>query len=101
MKNFIFSCVAVSVIICLTAVSAFCVNGYTEKTLSLISSGSYREALDYYHSKKDLLALVINGGELERLEEALIDLSYGVEGAKEKAVSVCKELASRERLILY
>ncbi len=101
MKNFIFSCVAISVIIFLTAISAFSVNGYADKTLAFISSGSYREALDYYHERKDLLALVINGGELERLEEALIDLSYGVEGAKEKAVSVCKELASREQLILY
>ncbi|MBO5981887.1 MAG: hypothetical protein J6Q24_05515 [Clostridia bacterium] len=101
MKNFIFSCVAISVIICLTALSAFFVNGYTEKTVDFINAGSYKEALDYYYMKESLLSLVINGGELERMEEALIDLSYGVEGAKEKAVSVCKELASRERLILY
>lgn len=101
MKNFIFSCVAVAVIICLTAVSAFLINGYTEKTLALIDSGRGKDALEYYYKRKGLLELVISGGELERLEEALIDLSYGAEGAKEKAVSVCKELASRERIILY
>lgn len=101
MKNFIFSCVAVAVIICLTAVSAFFINGYTEKTLALIDSGRGKDALEFYYKRKSLLELVISGGELERLEEALIDLSYGAEGAKEKAVSVCKELASRERIILY
>lgn len=101
MKNFIFACVAIGVIICLTAVSAFCVNGYAEKTLCLIEGGMYEDALEYYYRKQALLSVVVNGGELGRLEEALIDLCCGADGAKEKAVSVCKELASRERLILY
>lgn len=101
MKNFIFSCVAVGVIICLTAASALFVNGYIQKTLELIDSGSYNEALEHYYKNENILALVINGGELTRLEEALIDLSCGADGAKEKAVSVCRELASGERLISY
>lgn len=101
MKNFIFACVAIGVIFCLTAVSSFAVNRYTDNTLSLINADRHEDALDYYYRNEKYLSLVVNGGELERLEEALIELCHGVEGAKEKAVSVCKKLASGERLISY
>ena len=99
MKNFIFACAAVAVIICMTAVSAFMMDGCTDTLLELISADRSREALEYYYIKEAYLSLVVGGAELERLEESLIDLCHGIPGAKEKAVSVCKELASRERLI--
>ena len=67
----------------------------------MINTDRHEDALDYYYRKEKYLSLVINGGELERLEEALIELCHGVEGAKEKAVSVCKELTSGEQLISY
>ncbi len=101
MKNFIFACVAVVVIICITAVVAFMMDDFTDALLELISTGKHREALEYYYRKEIYLSLAVGGTELERLEESLIDLCHGIPGAKEKAVSVCKELASRERLISY
>lgn len=98
MKNFIFACGAVLLLLAVTAFSSVTVGGYTDETSALINSDEYQPAYDLFIQKKDLLSLTVSGSDLKKLEESLIDLVNGVVGAKEKALSVCDEIRSRQRI---
>lgn len=98
MKNFIFACVAVVLLAALTAVSSATVGAYTDETVALVESGSYQAAYDLFEQKKTALSLTVSGGDLKKLEENLIDLITGKGGAKEKVISVCEDINSRQRI---
>ncbi len=98
MKNFIFACAAVLLLAAVTAVSSVTVGRYTDETLSLVEKGEYQSAHRLFEQKKGVLSLTVSGGDLKALEENLIDLVNGQAGAKEKVISVCEEIASRQRI---
>ncbi len=101
MKNFIVACIAVVLMLAGTVYSSATVNGFTEKTEEYIYEGNYRDALLLYNRKKSFLSAVINGNEIFLFEQALTELNYGHEGAKERVLFLCEEISRRERIGLF
>lgn len=100
MRHFVIAMILLAVLITAVFASSAAVNGRISEITELINSGDHDGALDLFEESKYSLSASVNACELERLEEALIDLAAGVTEAKEKALSVCKEIANRERLCL-
>lgn len=100
MRHFVIAMVLLAVLITAVFASSAAVNGCMNGITELIMSGDHDGALALFEDSKYRLSASVNACELERLEEALIDLVAGAAEAKQKALSVCEEIASRERLCL-
>ena len=98
MKNFIFACCAVVVLVAGTLLSSLYVGRYAEETYDLVEKGEYQKAYDLFKQKKTMLSFTVNGHDIKSLEEGLIDLTSGAAGADERVTSLCEEILSRRRI---
>lgn len=98
MKNVIIAAALLLLLVCLTVASAVNVNRFASTAEALLLEGRYSEAAELFQRNRRILALTVGGDELERLEDALIRLVHDDESAAMTAVSVCREISSRERL---
>ncbi|MBO5403413.1 MAG: hypothetical protein J6A85_09610 [Clostridia bacterium] len=98
MKNFIFACCAVAVLVTGTLLSSLYVGRYAEETYDLVEKGEYQKAYDLFKQKKTMLSFTVNGHDIKSLEEGLIDLTRGAAGADERVMSLCEEIRSRQRI---
>ena len=98
MKNFVFACCAVVVLVTGTLLSSLYVGRYAEETYDLVEKGEYQKAYDLFKQKKTMLSFTVNGHDIKSLEEGLIDLTHGAAGADEIVMSLCEEIRSRHRI---